>query len=100
MEATRLLRDRGYLGCVVAVTGNAMDSDVQEFLAAGADAIVTKPMTKPKLRQILQCFEGYQQGMYGGCDTYTVIGLIRGRVHGAKVSEHHSTGVLESVHMS
>lgn len=56
IEATRLIRERGFKGCVVAVTGNAMDDDVKEFLDAGADAVVTKPMTINKLSQVLGCF--------------------------------------------
>ena len=55
IEATVLIRKKGYTGCIVAVTGNAMDTDVREFLAAGADAVVTKPMKMTKLDAILTC---------------------------------------------
>eukprot|EP00602_Paraphysomonas_sp_CaronLab_P004766 CAMPEP_0185022188 /NCGR_PEP_ID=MMETSP1103-20130426/4919_1 /TAXON_ID=36769 /ORGANISM="Paraphysomonas bandaiensis, Strain Caron Lab Isolate" /LENGTH=619 /DNA_ID=CAMNT_0027554155 /DNA_START=516 /DNA_END=2371 /DNA_ORIENTATION=+ len=43
IEATRIIREKGFMGCIIAVTGNAMDDDVQEFLDVGADAVVTKP---------------------------------------------------------
>mmetsp|Transcript_21743 Transcript_21743/g.31644 ORF Transcript_21743/g.31644 Transcript_21743/m.31644 type:complete len:864 (+) Transcript_21743:98-2689(+) len=56
IEATRIIREKGFLGCIIAVTGNAMDDDVQEFLDVGADAVVTKPMKRVKLEAILQCF--------------------------------------------
>jgi CheY-like chemotaxis protein len=44
IEATRIIRESGFKGCIVAVTGNAMDDDVKEFLDVGADALVAKPM--------------------------------------------------------
>lgn len=50
-------------GCIVAVTGNAMDDDVCEFFRAGADAVVTKPMTLSKLKVILSCFDDIEDGM-------------------------------------
>ena len=57
IEATRIIRESGSKGCIVAVTGNAMDDDVKEFLDVGADAVVAKPMKAQKLEAILNCFE-------------------------------------------
>ena len=56
IEATRIIREKGFMGCIIAVTGNAMDDDVQEFLDVGADAVVTKPMKRVKLEAIMNCF--------------------------------------------
>lgn len=71
MEATKLIRKKGYTGCIVAVTGNAMDTDVREFLAAGADVVVTKPMKMTKLDAILQSIND------GGGDVTVTRQLLR-----------------------
>jgi CheY-like chemotaxis protein len=71
VEATKLIRKKGYTGCIVAVTGNAMDTDVREFLAAGADVVVTKPMKMTKLDAILQSIND------GGGDVTVTRQLLR-----------------------
>jgi len=50
-SATKCIREMGYNGLVVGVTGNAMDSDQQIFKDAGADAVFTKPIKAPLLLQ-------------------------------------------------
>lgn len=52
-EATRELRSLGYHGVVVGVTGNVLESDIQAFVAHGADAVVTKPVNVAALIGIL-----------------------------------------------
>jgi CheY-like chemotaxis protein len=71
VDATKLIRKKGYTGCIVAVTGNVMDSDVQEFLAAGADMVVLKPMKMAKLDVILQSIND------GGGDVMVTRQLLR-----------------------
>ena len=44
MEATKLLRLGGYNNLLVGVTGNVLEDDMAEYLDAGADIILTKPM--------------------------------------------------------
>ena len=41
--ATKMIRDLGYSGYIFGVTGNALDSDVNYFLAQGADSVLAKP---------------------------------------------------------
>ena len=42
-EATQKMRDYGYKGVVIGVTGNALPEDINEFLDHGADGVVSKP---------------------------------------------------------
>lgn len=42
--ATKAIRLLGYTGKVFGITGNALQSDVDTFLAAGADAVFPKPL--------------------------------------------------------
>ena len=53
-EATRLLRAGGFKNLVIGVTGNVMEEDVRQYLAAGADMVVAKPMRMPTLSSILR----------------------------------------------
>lgn len=40
----------------MAVTGNAVDDDVNAFFKAGVEHLVVKPMTSAKLDEVLGCF--------------------------------------------
>ena len=42
-EASRLIRDTGYDGIIIGITGNAMDEDVSSFIKSGADIVLPKP---------------------------------------------------------
>ena len=57
MEATRRLRANGYKNLVIGVTGNVLDDDVIEFLAAGADIVLGKPIKMTLLSTILHHFK-------------------------------------------
>ena len=76
LESTRLIRAKGYDGCIIAVTGNAMDDDVNAFFNVGADAVICKPMKRDKLDIILGCFQGYE----GAQDNLIVRSKIRKNV--------------------
>ena len=42
-EASRLIRDAGYDGIIIGITGNAMDEDIDSFIKSGADVVLPKP---------------------------------------------------------
>ena len=54
MEAVRKLREEGYAKLVVGVTGNVLDEDVREYLAAGADMVLGKPVKMDMLRMLIR----------------------------------------------
>jgi CheY-like chemotaxis protein len=49
LEATRLLRQRGYAGAIVALTAHALAEEKERTLAAGCDECLTKPITREAL---------------------------------------------------
>ena len=51
--ATKRLRENGYKGRIVGLTGDAMTEDVSTFLACGADAVIVKPLRLNVLDDIL-----------------------------------------------
>jgi len=53
LEATRMLRNRGYRGAIVALTANATREDVEACLAAGCDDFMSKPIDRQKLYETL-----------------------------------------------
>ena len=50
----RRLREEGYAKLVVGVTGNILDDDVIEYLAAGADMVMGKPVKLVLLKKLLR----------------------------------------------
>jgi CheY-like chemotaxis protein len=44
VTATRHIRSLGFLGKIIAVTGNALEEDVLTFKASGADTVLMKPL--------------------------------------------------------
>lgn len=52
-EATKQIRRMGYCGAIVGLTGNALLEDQQALLAAGADAVLPKPVRWELLSQQL-----------------------------------------------
>ena len=53
VEATRILRKNGFRYFIVGLTGNVMDEDVDEYLRAGADLVLAKPLQMNKLEILL-----------------------------------------------
>ncbi|KAM0929660.1 hypothetical protein ACQ4PT_001674 [Festuca glaucescens] len=56
LEATRQIRAMGVVTPIVAVSSDSLPSDVQAFIAAGANDFAPKPLTKEKLGHILAKF--------------------------------------------
>eukprot|EP01035_Chromulina_nebulosa_P025498 gene25498-biopygen16487 len=53
-EAARRLREEGFGSLVIGVTGNALDADVNEYLSAGADMVLGKPVKMSMLKMVLR----------------------------------------------
>jgi CheY-like chemotaxis protein/HPt (histidine-containing phosphotransfer) domain-containing protein len=53
MEATRILRDRGYNEPIVALTANAISGQAEMFLANGFDRFISKPIDSRELDAVL-----------------------------------------------
>ena len=44
-DATAVLRQRGYTGTILGVTGNVLQEDVDYFISKGADDVLPKPVS-------------------------------------------------------
>ncbi|KZX01428.1 chemotaxis protein CheY [Pseudoalteromonas luteoviolacea] len=53
LEATDMLRHAAYDGPIVALTANIMKNDIDNYLAAGCDATLGKPIDREKLGAVL-----------------------------------------------
>ena len=58
MQTTRELREMGFKGLVIGVTGDAAEDDIRIFKEAGADAVLPKPIT---FRQLEDCLLNLMQ---------------------------------------
>ena len=54
IEATRVLRVNDYTRPIIALTANAMKSDVDTYLAAGCDAFLAKPIDREKFVETMR----------------------------------------------
>jgi CheY-like chemotaxis protein len=52
-DATRHLRQQGYTGKIVAVTGRSRDFDRQKCLEAGCDDYMAKPIDRQRLVELI-----------------------------------------------
>ena len=53
-EAVVQLRELGYNGIILGVTGNALPEDVQEFENKGADLVIVKPLDIAKFEDAIK----------------------------------------------
>ena len=51
--AASQMREAGYRGPIIAITGNVMAADVQEFLSAGANTVLKKPVNSIAMKEAL-----------------------------------------------
>jgi CheY-like chemotaxis protein len=63
LEATRQIRELGYVGKIYGVTGNALAEDVADFIRHGADAVRIKPVSKVGILEMLK----------GAYDSYCIL---------------------------
>ena len=52
-EATAILRADGYKGLIIGVTGDALQSDLDDFIRCGLDAVLTKPIDPVLFNKVL-----------------------------------------------
>lgn len=55
-NATKRIRAMGFRGLILGVTGNAIVEDIAEFIAHGADAVITKPVSFHVLMSHIRTF--------------------------------------------
>ena len=55
-EAAQAMRAMGFGGMIVGVTGNVMADDVAQYLQAGADRVLFKPVVVDQLDAVLKMF--------------------------------------------
>lgn len=53
LTAVATLCSRGYKGIIIGLTGYVGDDDLEEFEAAGCDAVITKPLDVAELKRTL-----------------------------------------------
>ncbi|KAG8901544.1 hypothetical protein FRB99_005226 [Tulasnella sp. 403] len=58
VEMVKKLRELNRVDFVVGVTGNALKEDQQEYLDAGVDAVLTKPVKEASLKNCLYAADG------------------------------------------
>ena len=53
--ATKIIREMGYTGVVVGVTGNVLPDDMRHFMEHGVDAVLGKPMDVSAFDDLVAC---------------------------------------------
>ena len=48
------MRDAGYNGLIIRITGNALPADIQHFKDQGSNEVLTKPVQIPLLLETIQ----------------------------------------------
>eukprot|EP01036_Dinobryon_divergens_P030913 gene30913-40233_t len=51
-EACKKMRDIGFPGLIIGLTGNALEQDIAEYMAQGANAVLKKPLVLDELFEI------------------------------------------------
>ena len=57
-DAARIIREMGYRGTIIGVTANVLQSDIEDFIAQGADYVIKKPMSTEKFNLVLRDIHG------------------------------------------
>ena len=48
------MRDAGFQGLVIGVTGNVMKDNINEYIASGAKSVISKPVSTEKIKIIIE----------------------------------------------
>ena len=59
-EACRKMRQAGYQGIIIGLTGNALQEDVEEYLQHGANAVLRKPLDLEEFHSTLEIIKRSQ----------------------------------------
>lgn len=58
LTTTKALRQKGFHGVIIGVTGGGLPEDISAFLDAGADEVLVKPITFVQLeRSVLKALK-------------------------------------------
>lgn len=60
--ATKLIRELGYKGRIIGITGNCLPADIADFLAHGVDEVIIKPLKPEAFASILDSIAKHYQG--------------------------------------
>ena len=64
LQATKMIRELGYTGKIFGVTGNAFQSDIDEFEAHGADEVLVKPLSIDKYAYIVHTMQASEPSVW------------------------------------
>eukprot|EP01041_Mallomonas_annulata_P012181 gene12181-biopygen5948 len=53
-SAAKAMREMGFTGPIIGVTGNAIGADVKTYLSNGANEVLTKPLNVNRLGDVLR----------------------------------------------
>jgi len=59
IEASQIIRSRGFKHLIIGVTGNSLDDELDAFVHAGADLVIVKPLRSHSLEMLLQFIREY-----------------------------------------
>lgn len=80
------IRQLGYRGIIIGITGNALDDDVKDFMNHGADKVLPKPFDLVEFKgTVLSLFREKKQGSTDN-SSIGMIALRSRSVEGGSVS--------------
>lgn len=53
IEASVIIRAGGFKHLIIGVTGNSLEEELDEFITAGADLVIVKPLKNQSLEMLL-----------------------------------------------
>ena len=56
-EAVRRIRERGYRGLIIGITGDTEAQDKEFFQSQGADVVLSKPIKEQDIKAVVEAFQ-------------------------------------------